>query len=100
MPEPSRGRFRQGQRNHEADTLPCAACPQPLLVAMHCGWTARAEQRHGLDRLPVSTQVEIGRPTFHLVAEKKIEDEIPVVHTTDGTVGIYLHAHARGAFEP
>ena len=67
---------------------------------MYCGGTAWAEQRHGLDRLPMPTQIEIGRPTFHLVSEKQVEDDIPVVHTADGTIGIHLHAQVRGAFEP
>ncbi len=70
-----------------------------MRVAMHCGGTVRAEQRHSLDVRAMLAQEHIGQPAFHLVAEKQVEEDVPMVHAADRTIGVYLHTQAREAFE-
>jgi hypothetical protein len=44
-------------------------------------------------------QEEIGGTPFDLGTEEKVNEDIAVVHATDGAVGVHLYPQARGALE-
>jgi hypothetical protein len=61
---------------------------------MNGGGTLRPEKWYGLYRCSMTAQVEVGGTPFDLGTEKKVKEDIAVVHATDGAVGVHLYPEA------